>query len=61
MDSTLTISVEAMGKQLGICKKRAYELANSDGFYPAVRITERRIVIFVEALYKWLREQTKTV
>jgi excisionase family DNA binding protein len=53
----LCMTIEEMGRQLGIGKSKAYELSRRKGFYPAIRITERRIIINVEALKKWLDEQ----
>lgn len=51
------ISVSEMGRQLCISRAAAYNLANSAGFYPAFRIGQR-ILIRVEALERWLDEQT---
>ena len=48
------MTVEEMGKQLGVSRVLAYQLANSEGF-PAVRIG-RRVVIPVAAFDKWLTE-----
>lgn len=53
----LTISVEEMADMLGISRPVAYELTKREGF-PAVRISERRIIVPVEALKKWLNEQS---
>lgn len=50
------MTVEEMGKQLGVSRVLAYQLANSEGF-PAVRIG-RRLVIPVAAFDKWLTEHT---
>lgn len=52
------MTVQEMGEVLGICRERAYQLANSEGF-PAVRIG-RRLVIPVPAFEKWLIEHTGT-
>ena len=49
----LTLSVEEMAKTLGISKPTAYELIKRPGF-PAVRLSERRIVIPVDSLRTWL-------
>lgn len=48
------MTVQELGMELGICRDRAYQLANSEGF-PAVRIG-RRLVIPVAAFEKWLTE-----
>ena len=54
----LTLSVEEMANELGISRPIAYELIKREGF-PAIRISERRIIIPVEALRDWL--STKAV
>ena len=58
-DTKLTLNVGEMAKILGISRPVAYELTKRDGF-PAVRISERRIVIPVAALERWLEKQTGT-
>lgn len=50
------MTVQELGEELGICRDRAYQLANSEGF-PAVRIG-RRLVIPVAAFDRWLAEHT---
>ncbi|MBE6628979.1 MAG: helix-turn-helix domain-containing protein [Ruminococcaceae bacterium] len=49
----LTLSVDELAQELGISKPLAYELARREGF-PAIRISERRIIIPVDALRSWL-------
>lgn len=49
----LTYSVEELARSLGISKPVAYELIKREGF-PAIRVSERRIIIPVEALRTWL-------
>lgn len=49
------MTVQELGKELGICRDKAYQLANSEGF-PAIRIG-RRLVIPVTAFEKWLMER----
>lgn len=49
----MTLSVEEMAAELGISKPIAYELIKRDGF-PAIRISERRIVIPRDRLHHWL-------
>ena len=56
----LTISVDELATQLGISRPLAYELTRRDGF-PAVRLGERRIVIPLDGLKRWLDSQSKTV
>ena len=53
MTEKLTISVEELAKELGISKPIAYELIKREGF-PSLRISERRIIIPVDALRSWL-------
>ena len=56
MENTkLTVTVDEMAKMLGISRPVAYDLTKKEGF-PAIRISDRRIVIPVEALNKWLNE-----
>ena len=56
MENTkLTVTVDEMAKMLGISRPVAYDLTKKEGF-PAIRISDRRIVIPVEALKKWLNE-----
>lgn len=49
----LTLSVEELAVELGISKPLAYELTKREGF-PSIRISERRIIIPVDALRVWL-------
>ena len=51
----LTLSVEELAKELGISKPIAYELIKREGF-PSIRVSERRIIIPVEPLRRWLEE-----
>lgn len=51
----LTLTVEEMATELGISRPVAYELVKRAGF-PAIRISERRIIIPVEALRNWLNK-----
>lgn len=46
-----------MGKRLGVSRAMAYDLINTQGFYPAFRIG-KRVLVRVDALEKWLDEQT---
>ena len=52
----LTINVAELAEVLGVSKPVAYELTRKNGF-PAVRVSERRIIIPVEVLKRWLNEQ----
>lgn len=49
----LTLSVSELATSLGISKPLAYELTRREGF-PAVRVSERRIIIPVDRLKVWL-------
>ena len=49
----LTLSVEEMAQTLGISRPVAYELIKREGF-PAIRVSERRIIIPIESLKRWL-------
>lgn len=51
----VTVNVREMAKMLGISVPRAYDLTKRKGF-PAIRVSERRIIIPVEALNRWLAE-----
>ncbi len=51
----LTYTVLEMAEVLGISRPTAYELVKRKGF-PAIRISDRRIVIPVDALNKWLND-----
>lgn len=57
MGDRLAIDVSEMSRQLNISRKIAYELVNSRGFYPAFRIG-RKILVNVELLKQWMREQS---
>ncbi len=52
----LTLSVDEMAQTLGISRPVAYELIKREGF-PAIRISERRIIIPVDGLKRWLNSE----
>ena len=54
----LTMTVEEAGEALGISRATAYALANSGGL-PAVRISQRRLVIPRKALHELLASARK--
>ena len=56
MIEKMTLSVEEMASMLGISRSVAYRLVKEKGF-PVIRISDRRIVIPVKSLEKWLMEQ----
>ena len=55
MPEKLTLSVDEMAQTLGISHPVAYELIKREGF-PAIRISERRIIIPIEGLKQWLND-----
>jgi len=52
----LAISVDELSEMLGCSRPLAYQLCHKTGF-PAIHISERRIVIPVDALKRYLNEQ----
>lgn len=57
MDDLYAINVPELAKRLGIARPTAYDLVNSEGFYPAFRIG-RKILVNVELLKQWMKEQS---
>ena len=51
----VVVTVEEMAKMLGISRPTAYELTKKEGF-PAIRVSDRLIIIPMERLQKWLNE-----
>ena len=56
----LCMTVKEMSEELGIGINTAYQLSNSKGF-PVIRIGERKKLIPVEGLKRWLLKQAKQV
>ena len=56
----LTLSVDELAQELGISKPLAYNLIKRNDF-PSLRISERRIVIPVDALRSWLNANAGVV
>jgi excisionase family DNA binding protein len=52
----MTLTVEEMAQQLGISRSVAYQLIKVKGF-PSIRVGERRVIIPVKSLEKWLEEK----
>ena len=52
----LTFNVDEMAAAIGVSRPVAYELVSKEGF-PAIRVSERRIIIPVDSLKKWLDRQ----
>ena len=55
-DNKMTVSVEEMASMLGISRSVAYQLIKEDGF-PVIRVSERRLIIPIKSLEKWLEER----
>lgn len=49
----LALNVNELAQALGISRAAAYDLVRREGF-PALIVSERRIIIPVEALRRWL-------
>ncbi|MBR2782942.1 MAG: helix-turn-helix domain-containing protein [Firmicutes bacterium] len=58
MTEKLTVSVDELAKLLGVSRPTAYALTHQTGF-PSIRISDRRIIVPVDALRIWLAEQAK--
>lgn len=54
----LTITVEELAQQLNVSRTTAYNLVRNKDFYPAIRVGHR-IIVSVQALIRWLEEQTE--
>lgn len=52
----LTLTVEEMGERLGISRSVAYQLVREKDF-PVIRISERRLIIPIKSLEKWLSDR----
>lgn len=55
-ENKMTVSVDEMAKMLGISRSVAYQLIKERDF-PVVRVSERRLIIPVKSLEKWLEER----
>ena len=58
-ENKLVLNVEEMAATLGISKPVAYELTRKHGF-PAIRVSERRIIIPVDGLCRWLESEARS-
>lgn len=58
MTEKLTVTVDEMAQMLGVSRPVAYQLAHREGF-PAVRISDRRIVVPIDGLKAWLEAQAE--
>lgn len=52
----MTLTVEEMGERLGISRSVAYQLVREKDF-PVIRISERRLIIPIKSLEKWLSDR----
>ena len=58
MEEKIVLPVDEVAKKLGIARANAYALCKSQGF-PAIQLTERRIVVPTEAFMRWLAERAQ--
>ena len=56
MTEKMTVSVEEMAEMLGISRSVAYQLVRERDF-PVIRVSERRLIIPIKSLEKWLEER----
>ena len=59
MENKQTLTVKEMAETLNIGIVTAYQLVNSEYFYPAFRIG-RKILVNRQRLQEWLDEQTSS-
>lgn len=57
-ENKITVSVEEMADMLGISRSVAYQLIKEKDF-PVIRVSERRLIIPVKSLEKWLEEKAE--
>ena len=55
-ENKMTVSVDEMANMLGISRSVAYQLIKERDF-PVVRVSERRLIIPIKSLEKWLEER----
>lgn len=56
MTDKMTLTVEEMAESLGISRSVAYQLVREKDF-PVIRVSERRLIIPIKSLEKWLEER----
>jgi excisionase family DNA binding protein len=56
MTDRMTLTVEEMAESLGISRSVAYQLVREKDF-PVIRVSERRLIIPIKSLEKWLEER----
>lgn len=59
-EEKMTLTVEEMAEMLGISRSVAYQLVREKGF-PVIRVSERRLIIPIKSLEKWLEERARMV
>lgn len=57
LNNKTAFSVDELANELGISRPIAYQLVKRSDF-PAIRISERRIIVPCDALKRWLDAQT---
>ena len=60
MENKKVLDAQSLQQYLGIGRNATYNLLHTKGF-PAIWISERRIIVPVDALEKWLEQQTGSV
>ena len=50
------MTIDQLAKSMGISRTKAYELAHQENF-PAIKVTERRIIIPKDHLEEWLQKK----
>lgn len=53
-----TLTVPEAAKIIGVCSKTAYQMVTA-GKLPVIRISDKKVVIPIAALDKWLEESVK--
>ena len=56
IDNKMTLTVEEMAEMIGISRSVAYQLVKERDF-PVIRVSERRLIIPIKSLEKWLDER----
>ena len=54
----LVYNAAEVAESLGICKPEVYQLFKRADF-PSVKLSERRVVVPVDALKRWLNQQSQ--
>lgn len=59
-ENKMTVTVEEMAEMIGISRSVAYQLIKEKDF-PVIRVSERRLIIPLKSLEKWLEEKAERV